>query len=181
MRPSPRPRRPRARQQDTSLMPSKPLRPDHRGSTCSPSHCGLATLLLALASPEPREGRDRHQLPTQHAQTSELPLCAQMTHRIFMCSASTFSRTGTRSTMRRHHPASTTSTRPRRKRSHAEKANRATSLTSSTAEVLMGPAIHPPPLSWGGKKGTADRRVQLYLCRVFTTVQWLKSMRDGDP
>ena len=169
-------------------MPSKPLRPDHRGSTCSPSHCGLATLLLALASPEPREGRDRHQLPTQHAQARQSPLCAQMTHkkihvqRLDLSSYyQSFSRTGTRSTMRRHHPASTTSTRPRRKRSHAEKANRATSLTSSTAEVLMGPAIRPPPLSWGGKKGTADRRVQLYLCRVYTTVQWLKSMRDGDP
>ena len=30
-----------------------------------------------------------------------------------------FSRTGTRSTMRRHHPASATSTRPRRKRNYA--------------------------------------------------------------
>ena len=167
MRPSPRSRRPRARQQDSSLMPSKPLRPDHRGSTCSPSHCGLATLLLALASPEPPEGRDST-IASVRANDTYDPLNVQ---RLDLSSYyQSFSRTGTRSTMRRHHPASTTSTRPRRKRSHAEKANRATSLTSSTAEVLMGPAIRPPPLSWGGKKGTADRRVQLYLCRVYTTV-----------
>ena len=30
-------------------------------------------------------------------------------------------------------------------------------------------------------KGTADRRVQLHLCRVCTTLQWLKSLRDGGP